>query len=85
MTSEILNIVGLLFDVVGFLIVFRFAPEKFLRAQWGGVFAQEAASEEEMGKQRNRQSQRKWLSFFGAALIVIGFVLQIAGEICAMG
>lgn len=64
-----LTVLGLLLDAIGVVMVFWFAPERHPDPQWSAFFAVERL-----------QPIRKRRVSQGVALILLGFLLQIADE-----
>ena len=80
MNGSTLSVIGLFLDIVGVVMLFRVAPEKHLHPQAMLAFQLNEAErkEWEAGDRKRRRLARVSL-----AIIAIGFVLQIIGEISA--
>ena len=77
-----LTVVGLSLDIVGVAILFLFAPEKFVEPQSRAFFSVEGESKKAQERWVKRQPVRKNLASVGVGLIILGFLFQIAGEVC---
>ena len=73
--------VGLALDAIGVVLLFSFAPERFADPQWSAFFRVEGESAKKREHWKKMQPVRKWISRLAVAMIVIGFLLQIWGEI----
>ena len=77
--SNIINSFGLILDIVGVIILFRFGlPPKVFR---DGVIPKVASlSIQEKSKEYSKFKRHKYWSYFGLSLLIIGFALQIASN-----
>lgn len=79
--AKIATVFGLILDIVGVLLLFCFSPEKFPDPQWSAFFAVEGESRKRRDAWVEQQPRRRRTAFAGVALIVLGFVFQILGEL----
>ena len=79
--SEALTITGLLFDIVGVVLLFRYAPEKFIDPQTGAFFAVEGKDKGLREEWKKLQPRRGKIALFSVVLIVLGFAFQLLGEL----
>lgn len=82
MASETITIIGLVCDIVGVVCLFCFAPEKFADPQTRAFFKVEEKLSEQWLK---RQAIRRRMAILSLVLIILGFSLQILGEVVATG
>ena len=77
--ADYLNSFGLILDIIGICLLFKFGlpPSSYREKQGFALLLESAPSEEEKEEQTRRYDQR---SRWALALIVIGFVLQIASN-----
>ncbi|MDB5226583.1 MAG: rane protein of unknown function [Bacteroidota bacterium] len=75
--TQILNIIGLSFDIVGVLMLFKFGlPEQISRDGSIGIILEQSDPEEtKKAKLYDR------LSYVALTLIVLGFLFQLGGNI----
>ena len=69
----VINTIGLVLDFSGFILIFTYGVPKSVKLKGRGFIMRGGASEEEKDKIKYFDK----LSKIGAALIVIGFVLQV--------
>lgn len=72
--GDLIAVVGLSLDVIGVVLLFWVAPEKYPDPQAGAFFAIEPPEIREQW--RRNQKLRKWLAIASLMLIALGFVLQ---------
>ena len=82
--SEIITMIGLGFDIVGVVLLFWHAPEKFSDPQWSTFFAVEGESKRHREEWLRLQPRRRKIARFAVSLIVLGFALQFLGEFLAL-
>jgi accessory gene regulator protein AgrB len=70
-TSTIINIIGLSFDIIGVVLLFFYEPPK---QESHALLMQSAPSKEDREKVRNTKRR---FSVLGLTLLIIGFSLQI--------
>lgn len=76
-----LNQYGLLIDIIGVLILFKFGLPSAFNENAGKVFLTiEDKSEEEIGKEDRKNRFIKIMSYVGLILILAGFLLQFIGS-----
>ena len=73
-----LTVTGLSLDVIGFVFLYIFAPEKFLDPQATAFFALEDGSREQW---RVKQKRRRIIAKGSLVVIILGFVLQACAVI----
>lgn len=81
MPPEGLTVIGLFLDIVGVVLLFYVAPEKFPDPQAGVSFALEGDDRKRREQWRKRQPTRRRLAAFSVVLIILGFGLQLLGEL----
>ena len=81
---ESVTIIGLCFDIVGVVLLFCCAPEKFSDPQWGAFFAVEGESKRRRDEWQKLQPRRRKIAGIGVVLIVVGFAFQILGEVLTL-
>ena len=72
-TADWLTVAGLILDIAGVALLFRFAPEKFPDPQFQASFRVDQNKRE---RWRQDQRRRQRLALAGVSLLVIGFSLQ---------
>ena len=77
--------VGLAFDAIGVVLLFSFAPERFADPQWSAFFKVEGESAKRREHWKKMQPIRQKISRLAVAMIVVGFLLQILGEVATSG
>lgn len=80
MNGSTLSIIGLLLDIIGVVMLFFVAPEKYLHPQAMIGFKLNDADRKEW---EAKDLKRKKLAAVSLAIIAIGFALQLIGEISA--
>ena len=82
MAPATITIIGLVCDIVGVACLFCFAPEKFADPQTRAFFKVEEKLREQWLK---RQAIRRRMAILSLVLVVVGFSLQLLGEVVATG
>ena len=77
--ASVLTAIGLGLDMVGALALFAFAPEKSAHPQYGVSFEVEKTEVEQW---KEDQKRRRIAVHSGAALLIVGFGLQILAVVC---
>ena len=89
MIAKCLTITGLLLDIIGVVIVWRFALPQPTFEKGTGIAVEdntpvgpngETAAEKDRRTESSRQIYRR-IAFIGLILIVLGFLLQLLGQI----
>ena len=83
--AENMTILGLALDIVGVVLLFWHAPEKFSDPQWSAFFAVEGESKRRREEWLRLQPRRRKIACFAVSLIVLGFVFQLLGEAATAG
>ena len=73
--------IGLALDAIGVILLFFFAPERFADPQWSAFFKVEGESAKRREHWKKMQPVRQIISRLAVAMIVMGFLLQMWGEI----
>ena len=81
--AENLAILGLVFDIAGVVLLFCYSPEKFPDPQWDAFFAVEGESKKRRERWKDLQPRRERITRVSVILIILGFVLQLLGEVVA--
>ena len=76
--GQALTIIGLLLDIVGVIVLFWFAPEKHPHPQWSLAFQLNQADQNEWEAKDRR---RRRIALASVVAIIVGFLLQLAGEL----
>ena len=80
---EALTMIGLMCDILGVSFLFLWAPEKFPDPQTGVSFALQGKDAEKRRHWRELQPTRQRRARHSVGLILVGFVLQLLGELGA--
>ena len=77
----LVNTIGLLLDVIGVILVFRFglAPDVPREAS-GGFLVLNGPTEAQKEEARAKWRRYRYLSYLGLLLLVLGFILQIVSN-----
>ena len=73
LTADGVTFVGLVLDILGVVLLFRFAPEKFPDPQFQASFA---VAKDVRARWRRAQRRRRRAALAGVSLLVTGFSLQ---------
>jgi hypothetical protein len=81
-TYQVYSIIGLIFDIFGVLILFKYGLPSKLKEHGGGLLFEENSDEE---KQRNADNNRiiKW-AYSGLTLLIVGFLFQLIGTLLSI-
>ena len=77
--ADLVTVSGLAFDIVGIILLFWVAPEKYPDPQSTSFFRIEGDGRE---RWLHAQKRRAWLARISLALIVFGFFLQALAVAC---
>lgn len=81
-TYQFYSAIGLIFDIVGVLILFKYGLPSKLKEHGGGLLLEENSEDE---KQRNADNNRiiKW-AYTGLTLLIVGFIFQLIGTLLSV-
>jgi hypothetical protein len=79
MSSQSLNIWGLLANAIGVIILFRFAMPYRISSEGGDVIVTEGT----VASEKRNDSIYRWLGYAGLALVIVGTLLQIGANLYA--
>ena len=82
-SSQIMSAIGLMFDIIGIIILFYFGPPVIRITREGHQILPYNARDEAITK-KNQAIYRKHdrMSKIGLVLVFLGFVLQLLGTLC---
>ncbi len=81
-TYQFYSLLGLIFDIIGVLMLFKYGLPSKLKEHSGGLLLEENPKQE---KQRIAENSKitKW-AYSGLTLLIIGFLFQIIGTIMTL-
>ena len=82
--AEYITITGLAFDIVGVLLLFLHSPEKYPDPQWSAFFKVEGEAARRREEWLKKRPARHRIAKLAVVLVIVGFTLQLVGEVVAL-